>query len=87
MAKKEKKRPKYIVDLVNDVNASLRRNKQKDIYSELAWWLVDYLTKNGWYKGHNFYIDSTLEINGEMVTRPALAGSADPDKYEYVQIY
>ena len=47
--KGNKKRPKYIQDIVNDINAQLRAKYVKDENNDLFVWLCDYLLKRNMY--------------------------------------
>lgn len=78
-----KKRPQYVTEIVEKVNADLKRRGVKDINKDpLANWLEDYLIKKGMYKGYNFYVTTTF-YNGK--TGLTLAGTYDPEKYECIQ--
>ena len=81
---KNKKRPQYVQEIVDDINEIFYHKKEKNAYCDLAIWLDHYLLKKGMYRGYNFYIDKTL-TDGK--TYKMLAGSSDPNKYEYIQFY
>lgn len=77
------KRPKYVQEFISEVNEFLYRTKEKDEYCPLFMFATQYLLKKKMYKGYNFYKDK--EFEGK--TFRVLAGSADKDKYEYLQIW
>lgn len=80
-----KKRPQYITDMVNSVNETLRMAKVKDTSDTLFGWLCAWLLERGYYKGYNFFIDKYNVYADKVI--PVHAGSADPEKYDYLQIY
>ena len=81
---KNKKRPQYVQEIVDDINEIFYRKKEKNAHCDLAIWLDHYLLKKGMYRGYNFFIDKTL-TDGK--TYKMLAGSDDPNEYEYIQFY
>lgn len=81
---KNKKRPQYVQEIVDEINEIFYRKKEKNALCDLACWLDHYLLKKGMYRGYNFYIDKT-HIDG--TTYKTLAGSSDPNEYEYIQFY
>ena len=83
MAKK-KKRPQYVQEIVDEINEIFYRKKEKNALCDLAIWLDHYLLKKGMYCGYNFFIDET-HTDGK--TYKVLAGSSDPNVYEYIQFY
>lgn len=83
---RNKKRPQYVTDMVKSVNERLRQAKVKDPYNDtLFMWICDWLMKRGYYQGYNFYIDKYNDYARKVI--PVLAGTADPEKYDYLQIY
>ena len=78
-SKGNKKRPKYIQDIVNDINAQLRANYIKDENNDLFIWLCDYLLKRNMYEGYNFHKYGDKIVNGKPIV--CLAGTADKNKY------
>lgn len=78
-----KERPQYVKELVKNVNHTLRCRKIKNEDDTLFLWLMDYLLQKKMYRGYNFYVDKTFECG----TLPILAGTADKDKYDYLQLY
>lgn len=85
MAKRTyKNRPKYIQEIIDDINTILYNSKEKDPHCDLATWLTSYLLHKDLYRGYNFYIDK-VDNNGK--THKCLAGTSDMDKYEYIQIW
>lgn len=81
---KNKKRPQYVQEIVDDINEIFYRTKEKNAHCDLAIWLDHYLLKKGMYRGYNFYIDKT---HTDGTTYKVLAGSSDPNEYEYIQFY
>lgn len=77
-------RPKYIKDFVESANESLRLYKVKDDHkSDLFWFIHKYLTEKKTYRGYNFFKDKYVDGKRYSV----LAGSCDPDKFDYIQFY
>ena len=75
------KRPKYVNEIIDSVNRELRFRKVKDFNeSELCCWIDNYLLDKKMYRGYNFYREME---NGKLT----LAGTADPEKYDCIQIY
>ncbi len=86
MSNKIKKRPKYVQDLVDEVNDLFRQQGIKDISeNNLFWFTLNYLSKRKMYRGYNFYINKYDAKKDKYV--PILAGTADPSKYDYIQIW
>ena len=81
---KNKKRPQYVQEIVDEINEIFYRKKEKNALCDLAIWLDHYLLKKGMYHGYNFFIDKT-HTDGK--TYKVLAGSSDPNVYEYIQFY
>ena len=79
-----KKRPKYVQEIVDEINEIFYRGKEKDALCDLSCWLSHYLIKKGMYRGYNFYMDKT-HTDGKIYK--TLAGSADPNVYEYIQFH
>lgn len=78
---KAQKRPKYVNEIIDSVNRELRFRKVKDFNeSELCRWIDSYLLDKKMYRGYNFY----REMEDGRLT---LAGTADPEKYDCIQIY
>ena len=84
-SKGNKKRPKYIQDIVNDINAQLRANYVKDENNDLFVWLCDYLLKRNMYEGYNFHKYGDKIVNGEPIV--CLAGTADKNKFDFLQVW
>ena len=80
-----KKRPQYIKDIVESVNFDLRYRKVKDEDNDLFRWICYYLLKRGYYRGFNYFKDYDNKYLGKVV--PTEAGSYDPDKFDYLQVY
>ena len=83
--KGNKKRPKYIQDIVNDINAQLRANYVKDENNDLFVWLCDYLLKRKMYEGYNFYKYGDKIVNGKPIV--CLAGTANKNKFDFLQVW
>ena len=81
---KNKKRPQYVQEIVDDINEIFYHKKEKNAHCDLAIWLDHYLLKKEMYRGYNFFIDKT-QTDGK--TYKVLAGSSDPNEYEYIQFY
>lgn len=77
-------RPKYVNEFLNKANDCLRRWKVKDDHnSDLFWFIHEYLSDKKMYRGYNFFKDKYVDNKRYSV----LAGSADPDKFDYIQFY
>lgn len=83
--KGNKNRPKYIQDIVNDINAQLRANYVKDENNDLFVWLCDYLIKRKMYEGYNSHKYGDKIVNGKPIV--CLAGTADKNKFDFLQIW
>ena len=81
---KNKKRPQYVQEIVDEINEIFYHKKEKNTNCDLAIWLDHYLLNKGMYRGYNFYIDKT---HTDGTTYKVLAGSSDPNVYEYIQFY
>ena len=78
------RRAKQMDVLVQDVNRYLKNNRIKD-EANPAFHIVSHsLLFQGLYRGFNYYKDKTLE---DGTTISVLAGTSDPDKYDYLQLY
>ena len=84
-SKGNKKRPKYIQDIVNDINAQLRANYIKDENNDLFIWLCDYLLKRNMYEGYNFHKYGDKIVNGKPIV--CLAGTEDKNKFDFLQVW
>lgn len=82
---KNKRRPKSVEDMLEQVNEYLRFHKIKEEYNDLFAFMCDYLLQKNMYRGFNFYY--TANYNG--VDYPVLAGKQryDNGEWEYLQIY
>ena len=78
------KRTKQLQHVVDKVNEYLRNNHIKDegdpAFMIVGWALLDTHT----YQGFNMYKDKTL-ADGTVIS--VLAGTADPEKFDYLQLY
>lgn len=73
---RNKKRPQYVIDMINDVNAYLRFRNVKDENDTLFCWIRNYLLDKDMYNGFNYYKYGDKIINpatGERIL--ILAGS------------
>ena len=78
------KRSKQLQTVVDKTNEYLRNNKIKDegdsAFMVVQWALLETKT----YHGFNFFKDKTLE-DGTVLS--VLAGTSDPEKFDYLQLY
>lgn len=80
---KNKKRPKYVEEYINEVNNALEKWSVKDESNDLFIFACDYLLKRKMYEGFNFY--KHVVRNGiEMLD---LAGTPNKDKFDCLQLY
>lgn len=75
-----KKRPKYVQEVVDQVNAVLKLRQEKDCFCGLMQFISDYLIAKDMYVGYNFF--NEIEVDG--VKYNILAGSAT--NFEFIQI-
>lgn len=80
---KNKKRPKYVEEYINEVNNALEKWGIKDESNSLFLFACDYLLKRNMYNGFNFY--KHVVRNGNEVLD--LAGTYNKDKFDCLQIY
>ena len=80
-----KKRPQYIIDIINSVNERLRLEKVKDANNNLFMWLELFLLKKNMYRGYNFFIDKENPYDNKI--HSVLSGTDDPNKFDYLQFY
>lgn len=76
-----KKRPKYIEDIIRDANAQFRRNYVKDENDSLFSWLCGYLLGKNMYNGFNYY-----KYGSELKAPIVLAGSYHKNEFDFLQI-
>lgn len=76
-----KKRPNYVKEVVDQVNATLKVRKEKDCYCSLMHFITDYLASRDMYLGYNFY----NEVERDGIKYNVLAGSATD--FEFIQVY
>lgn len=80
---KNKKRPKYVEEYINEVNNALEKWGVKDESNDLFIFACNYLLKHKMYEGFNFY--KHVVRNGiEMLD---LAGTPNKDKFDCLQLY
>lgn len=80
-----RRRSKEIIKLVNDANEFFRKHEVKDhLKSDLFWFVSNKLQEKKCYEGFNFYVKNT-NANGEEVL--TLAGTANPNKFDCIQLY
>ena len=77
------KRSKQLQNMINQVNDYLRSNRVKEEGNDVFLIITHNLLQQGLYQGFNYFKDAKI---GDMVI-PVLAGTSDPDKFEYLQIY
>lgn len=77
------KRPKYVQELVNEVNELWRATGQKNEHCTLMIFMQSYLLQKKMYRGYNFY--KVENHDGKDIA--VLAGSADKDKYDFIQLW
>ena len=80
-----KKRPQYVVELVNKTNDYLRFRKVKDTTDTLFMFMCDYLLKKKMYRGYNFFkgvYNTYLQKNV-----PTEAGSYKEGEFDFLHIY
>ena len=80
-----KKRPQYVIELVNKTNDYLRFRKVKDTTNTLFMFMCDYLLKKNMYKGYNFFKEVYNPYLKKVVSTEA--GSYKEDEFDYLQIY
>ena len=79
-----KKRPQYVVELVNKTNDYLRFRKVKDTTDTLFVFMCDYLLKKKMYEGYNFF---KMEYNSYLKKNVIVyAGSYKEDEFDFLQI-
>lgn len=79
---KDKKRPKYIEDIIRDANAQFRRKYTKDEDDSLFVWLCAYLLGKDMYQGFDYYRYTRTAGKNPI----ALAGSYKKDEFDFLQI-
>ena len=80
---KNKKRPKYVEEYINEVNNALEKWGVKDDDDSLFFFACNCLLKRNMYEGFNTY--KHVDINGE--TRLVLAETCNKDKFDCLQIH
>ena len=80
-----KKRPQYVIELVNKTNDYLRFRKVTDTSDTLFVFMCDYLLKKNTYKGYNYF----KEVYNTYLQKnvPTEAGSYKEGEFDYLQIY
>jgi len=79
----KKNRPKYIQKMIDEVNLTFRSRNEKDEHCDLMMWWIGYLCHNKWYRGFNFY--KRAYKDGKEIS--ILAGTADKNLYDYIQLW
>jgi len=78
-------RTKKAQELVNMANKYFRDFEIKDEHkSDLFWFVCNYLSERKMYRGYNFHVLKFKEDGTEFYP---LAGTADPNKYDFIQIW
>lgn len=86
--RKNKKRPQYVINMLNDVNAYLRFRNVKDENDTLFRWMCNYLLDRNMYEGFNYHKWGDRIINPETGERnTVLAGSYKKDEFDFLQIW
>jgi hypothetical protein len=80
-----KKRPQYIIEMVNKTNDYLRFRKVTETSDTLFCFMCDYLLKKQMYQGYNFFKDVYNTYLKKNV--PTEAGSYKEGEFDYLQIY
>ena len=79
------KRTKKAQELVDMANKYFRDHNVKDEHSsDLFWFVCDYLLSHKMYRGYNFH---NLKIKEDGTEVYPLAGTADKNKYDFIQIW
>ena len=82
------RRSKQLQKLVDDVNDYLRKNHIKSQSDPCFLVVSDSLLKQHLYQGYNFYVDFEVTYwDGYKTKIPRLAGTSDPEKFDYLQLY
>lgn len=81
MAYKNKKRPAYLQNIVNDANQMLRTLGKDGEFSSLRYFICNLLLKHKCYEGWNFY---KMENQNGMETITLAGSSTD---FDFIQIY
>lgn len=86
-----KKRPKYILKQLQEINDILRATRMKydDRFSNpLFSWFTDYLLHNGWYRGFNMHYDQEVTYSDGTTKVIRALGGPEYEKYDYyIQIW
>lgn len=85
---RNKKRPQYVIDMLNDVNAYLRFRNVKDESDTLFCWIRNYLMDKDMYQGFNYckYGDKIINpVTGERII--ILAGSYNKSEFDFLQVW
>ena len=80
-----KNRTKRIQNLIDEVNTYFRMTNMKDEHkSDLFMFICDMLLQKKMYRGYNFHKLAYDDNGNEWYP---LAGSANPEEYNFVQIW
>ena len=80
-----RKRTKKMQNLVDEANKYFRDHNMKDSHSsDLFWFVTNKLLANNMYHGYNFHI---LKFKNDGTEYYPLAGTADPNHYDFIQIW
>ena len=80
-----RKRTKKMQTLVDEANKYFRDHQVKDNNSsDLFWFVTNKLLANKMYHGYNFH---NLKYKEDGTEYYPLAGTADPEKYDFIQIW
>ena len=78
-----RKRPKYIEELIHDVNTAWQATGEKNQWCDMMMVVSRYLIHHNCYRGFNFFKKETCNGKEYIV----LAGTADKDEYDFIQLY
>ncbi len=78
------KRTKQLEVVLKEVNSYLKNNKIKDQGDSVFCVMCHALIQAGVYRGFNMYKDEKF-ADGTVVS--VLAGTSDPEKFDYIQLY
>lgn len=79
-----KKRPQYLVNMINETNEYLRLNRVTDEHDSLFGFMCAYLLKRDFYQGFNYFKDEYNTHVKDVVS--VFAGSYKKGEYDYLQI-
>lgn len=78
------KRAKQMDVLISDINSYLKNNRIKSEANPAFLVVQHSLLQQGLYRGFNYFKDKKL-ADGHIIS--VLAGTDDPEKFDYLQLY